>query len=1033
MPTYRVTDETTGQAFDITGDSPPNEADLKNIFSQQSGFDTAPQPQEEASNFGQAPQSQEEEPRINEETIRKDPRWIELSKRVYEMNEGPDAVPLDNDEQAASYGLDYMGWFNYNLPKMGLEAAQLNSATDDQRKAFVDMMDMYDEKAPSLAGFGRAIKGIAFDPSTYVGIGTFGAATAGAQALKQGIKEGVKQATKAGVVQGAKVGAIEAGAYSAADNALRQSARIQAGEQEGFDFEQSAKAAVIGAGAGSVLGGALGGIGARAAGKRAEADRAIKSEKIAYQQQQTDPAADVLPNLSVDTELAEQSRLALGDVTEDVTPRLSMDLTGKAADAALDFMQRAGIPAASNMRITDQLADILSVLDKDEKLQSAFQGTLKKFDFTPQEFANIFKADISDAGRQLGKMGQISKNLARVNEIISGQVPKEPMAVSILSRFHKGAQDLDNVRRGLLVSQIATTMRNFTAQVGRVGAHTLTDGVDFALNKTFNPVRRLFGKEERPVDHSDTFRLFFNLTSDKRYAKNITDSFTQMYKGQEDRLFSHYVSDVADATNNQTFKFAAKATDTFNYFNRMQEYYYRRGMFTASLENTLSKKGTSLRELYEAGRLGDVDIKDVEKAVDDALEFTYAKSPDGALGKSFITFANSIPFVTTAIFPFARFMSNAVEFQFKHSPLGPLALLSTKEREAVARGDSKLFAQTMVGSAALLAMIEAKRKGFADDGRWYEIEGEDGRPIDMRPYFPLTPYLLVADLAVRSERNLAPPSAKDILQGLTGAQFRAGAGLSLIDNLIDDLSGLSKEDKITNTITRFTSDVLGGFLTPIRMFGDFIDSLPEGYGGVDKQTFLAPIPEGKPDLGYIDIKDIGKNLQRNIPILNREGSETLGIEPLPELRSATRSEPRGRPEEFLGLPAPLMRQLTGITVGEARNPAEREFERLGLKTAQIRGYTGSKKADKIMDEMMGPMVENIIIPIVESERYQSQSNVRKRLEMTQVLKSVRAAAKAQSKAKDPMLFYKIMKKGMPEYQRRLIKEVSPSFYEQFME
>ena len=51
----------------------------------------------------------------------------------------------------------YVTWvdFNYNLPKMGYEAAQLNNATDQQKKDFVTLMDMYDEKEASLAGFGR--------------------------------------------------------------------------------------------------------------------------------------------------------------------------------------------------------------------------------------------------------------------------------------------------------------------------------------------------------------------------------------------------------------------------------------------------------------------------------------------------------------------------------------------------------------------------------------------------------------------------------------------------------------------------------------------------------------------------------------------------------------------------------------------------------------------------------------------------------------------------------------------------------------
>ena len=131
-------------------------------------------------------------------------------------------------------------------------------------------MDMYDEKAPSVAGFGRAVKGILFDPSTYVGAATFGAATAGSQALKVGIKEGVKQATKAGLSRGAKVGALEGAAYTAADNALRQSTRITAGQQDNFDFGQTAKTAGIGAAAGSVLGGTLGAIGGRVSARKAQ-------------------------------------------------------------------------------------------------------------------------------------------------------------------------------------------------------------------------------------------------------------------------------------------------------------------------------------------------------------------------------------------------------------------------------------------------------------------------------------------------------------------------------------------------------------------------------------------------------------------------------------------------------------------------------------------------------------------------------------------------------------------------------------------
>ena len=133
-----------------------------------------------------------------------------------------------------------MGWFNYNLPKMGWKAAQLTQASDEQKNAFVDLMDMYDEKQASLAGVGRLVKGVATDPSILVGGKIIG------EGVKQAIKSGVKEATKAGIKQGTKVGVYEGTAYAVADNALRQSARITAGQQDNFDFSQSAKSAAFG-------------------------------------------------------------------------------------------------------------------------------------------------------------------------------------------------------------------------------------------------------------------------------------------------------------------------------------------------------------------------------------------------------------------------------------------------------------------------------------------------------------------------------------------------------------------------------------------------------------------------------------------------------------------------------------------------------------------------------------------------------------------------------------------------------------------
>jgi hypothetical protein len=545
-------------------------------------------------------------------------------------------------------------------------------------------------------------------------------------------------------------------------------------------------------------------------------------------------------------------------------------------------------------------------------------------------------------------------------------------------------------------------MRNFTAQIGRVGINTLTDVMDNALNTTFNPIKRLFGKEETPVDYNQSFGLLMNLTRDKKFAKDATDFVTKYFVKEKDRLFTNYASEVADATKAKKFKTAQKITDGLNTLNRMQEYYYRRGMFAATLDKTLKKKGVNLKEAVENNDMSKITQDDVSKAVDESLSFTYAKDPENDFGKFFVNFANSVPFVTTAIFPFARFMTNAMEFQFKHSPLGPLSLLTSKERAKVAAGDMGVFSKSMLGSALLMGAIEAKREGYGGE-KWYELKGTDGTTIDARPYFPLTPYLLVADFVVRSEQGRIPPDAKDIIQGLSGAQFRGGTGLALVDNIINDISGIDSEEKINKAAARFGSDVLGGFLTPVRMFNDFIDQ---------KQTFRTTQPTGE------IVPDIAQQLQRSIPIAQEQ---------LPELESPTRAAAPGRPETVrlpfsdIELPGPLTRQLTGVTVRQQKNIAEKEIDRLGLKRRDILPYTGNAQADQLLAKYMGPVVENVVSRAVVSPKYQSLDNPTKELVMREILKEVRKETKPFAQAEDPARFAKIQYNRLSKNLRKIIE------------
>ena len=1039
MPTYKITDPKTGKTLQVTSNRQPTLQEAKNIFSENTkqfqtqtqqalslGIDPFSASEEEIANriseqqelnfLSGTVKSTDKKPKLTEEELKKDQSWIESSKKIYALNEGEDALGLDSDEQYADYGLRYMGWFNYNLPKMSLEATQLTRATDEQKNAFVNLMDMYDQKQASFAGFGRAIKGLSTDPSTYLGIGTFGAATAGTQAIKQGIKEGVKQATKAGIKQGAKVGALEGAVYTATDNAIRQSTRITAGQQENFDIGENLKSAAFGGAIGSGLGGGLGGFGSNVAARTERAvqqDNFIKQTQKELQEEQeiaesiydwADAVTGQEPSKATYSRtLAENARDDLAETSPDVQADINLGLNKDIIDAGIEILQELGIPRNPKVQISDQIFDALSSIEETPLLKGKFDEVLKRNNIKdPLDLLQLFKIAASDSGKRLNRLSVAQRKLQNIADDISNNIPNEKWSETIIRKFGDNIYALDNIRRGLLVSQIATSMRNFTAQIGRVGMHTTTNILDNVLNQTFNPIRRLFGKETIPVDHTQSLKLFANLTTDIKKSKEITDFVTDYFIGEKDRLFYNYASDVAKATDSKPFVAAQRMVDALNTLNRMQEYFYRRGMFAASLDDTLRKRGININDVIKNNDISKINQADVTKAVDDALKFTYALTPDNFLLKGFVDIVNKAPFLATGLLPFPRFMANAIEFQFRHSPLGFTSLLFPKEIAAIANGDMKKLSQAMLGTGLLMGAIEAKRRGFGGE-KWYELKGTDGTTIDARPYFPLTPYLLVADLVVRAEDGRIPPDSKDIIQGLSGAQFRAGAGLALVDNLINDISGIDSEEKIRKAVSRFTSDVLGGYLTPFRMFNDFVDQ---------QQEFRTTFPTGTIQ------GDISEQLGTSIPFYR---------EKFAEVKSPTREATPGRPETVrlpftnLELPGPLTRQLTGVTVREAKNPAEKEIDRLGLKRRDVLPYTGDRQADQLLAKHMGQPVELLISELVVSDYYKNLNNPSKEAIMREVLREIRADAKKLAEAEDPKRFAKISYNRLSKNLRKIIE------------
>ena len=202
---------------------------------------------------------------IDQKTLNSDPEWLKASALLYELWE---RKPFEGKSQndLAEWGKDRLGYFNFNTVDMGRIAYAVSKGSQEQKEAFLYMMDTYDETNISWEGAGRAAKGIFTDPLNLVGLGTmgigFGAKMVARNAAKEAAKElvkrsmlqGVKDAVVTGAVRTGVVAGMEGAIYGGAQSVIKQGVEVSAGRREEVSVGKTAVDAATGAAAGLVFG-----------------------------------------------------------------------------------------------------------------------------------------------------------------------------------------------------------------------------------------------------------------------------------------------------------------------------------------------------------------------------------------------------------------------------------------------------------------------------------------------------------------------------------------------------------------------------------------------------------------------------------------------------------------------------------------------------------------------------------------------------------------------------------------------------------
>ena len=189
---------------------------------------------------------------VDPKSLNTDPDWLRASELLYNFYE---RKPFNGSkDDLAKWGKDSMGNFNFNLVSMSEIAYSLRSASQEEKEAFLFMMDTYDNTDFSLQGAGRAVKGIATDPTNLIGLSTLGAGFIGKIAGRQATKYGLRQMLLNSMARTGIAAGVQSGVFGAADSSIRQGIEVSAGRREEIDLAKVGIDATIAGTAGLILG-----------------------------------------------------------------------------------------------------------------------------------------------------------------------------------------------------------------------------------------------------------------------------------------------------------------------------------------------------------------------------------------------------------------------------------------------------------------------------------------------------------------------------------------------------------------------------------------------------------------------------------------------------------------------------------------------------------------------------------------------------------------------------------------------------------
>ncbi len=595
-----------------------------------------------------------------------------------------------------------------------------------------------------------------------------------------------------------------------------------------------------------------------------------------------------------------------------------------------------------------------------------------------EKFSAMYGVSTSDAARTLQSKSVISRMINKMREVdpesakaVDALLGKPDLSTGMMSTLKGYIDRLDRNMITAMTTNMATVMRNAFGVGTNATYGAVEDGLESLL---FNTGRKLAGQMRGSPVKGDIGRGIYGAIDD------TVD--TWFYLGQQG--LSKDITEEALKNNPMLMsKMLATAEEMkqsdliapvriLNTPAVLMDNYIRRAVFASSIDYHMRQVGLDMLDTMAQGKNIPIDI--LRKGVDDALEFTFSKTPTDKIGKGFVDIVEAGRPATTTVFPFARFLVNATKWTWKHYNPGLTAGMGAADMikgvsmlrngdeagQALLMQGSTRIAQQATGAATLIAAYKYREEN--QDTPWNIMKSDDGTTVDAKYLFPLNVPLALADFYYKTANgNPEDFKTKDLIEALTG--FKAvGTQGQMIDvareaasSIAAKFTGDESDEAALNKMDKAGAEFVGAWLgrstVPLNQFSDLISAF-DNNESMQRDIFVTQ-PGEKLGAGEI----IGRSIQKGIPILKQA---------LPEYQPATREKAAPRDT------GPF-KQMTGLALIPPKNEIETEIERLNIPYQSVFSTTGDKTVDSQARKFMAENIETMLLPYLRSDEYKSAS------------------------------------------------------------